>query len=190
MKVSSSAAQQPDGDPICVDPNSLVPATIEVDESPRLITQGLGRAGDATIGLVPAPPSSVAPSGIEPTAATPGAAPALVPLTVDAAAVVPDAVPPAPQDPSEVVPEPIVFVFIPAPSKVEAEPVVPVPDTPVPEHVSVLTVGSSGAGLRPPGESSLEPSGIPTGPTDEVAPNTPRGDVAPMAGLIGVSGAI
>src|SRR5271156_4117794 len=150
------------------------PEAIGVDESPRLITQGLGKAGDVTIGLVPAPPSSVAPSGIEPTDATPGAAPALVPFKVDAAAVVPDAVPPAPQDPGEVVPEPIVFMFMPAPSKVE---VVPVPDRPVPTHGSVLTVGSSGAGLRPPGVSSLEPNGIPTGPTDEVAPSIPRGDV-------------
>src|SRR5271156_1506365 len=131
------------------------PEAIGVDESPRLITQGLGKAGDVTIGLVPAPPSSVAPSGIEPTDATPGAAPALVPLKVDAAAVVPDAVPPAPQDPSEGVPKPLVFVFMPAPSKVEAEPVVLVPDRPVLAHGSILTVGSSGIGLRPPGESSL-----------------------------------
>jgi hypothetical protein len=153
-----------------------VPAVIEVVEP--LITQAPDRAGDVTIGLVPAPPSSVAPSGIEPTDATPGAAPAVVPLKVDAAAVVPDAVPPAPQDPSEEVPEPMVFVFMPAPSKVEAEPVMPAPDRPVPAHGSVLTVGS------------LDPSGIPTGPTDDVAPSTPSGDVAPMAGLVGVSGAI
>jgi hypothetical protein len=159
-----------------------------VDESPRLITQGLVSAGDATIGLVPAPFSSVAPSGIAPTDATPGAPPALIPLKVDAAAVVPDAVPPAPQDPSEIIPEPIVFVFMPAPSKVEAEPVVPVPDRPMPAQGSVLAVGSSGAGLRPPGVSSLEPNGIPTGPAGDVAPSTPRGDVAP--GLVGVSGAI
>ncbi|HEY2528828.1 MAG TPA: hypothetical protein VGJ20_12915 [Xanthobacteraceae bacterium] len=163
---------------------------IDVVVPPSPITQELDGAGDAIIGLVPLPPSSVAPSGIEPTDAVPGAAPAFIPLKLDAAPVVPDAVPPAPQDPSEVVPEPIVFVFMPAPSKVEAEPVVPVPDRPVPAHGSVLTVGSSGAGLRPPGVSSLEPSGIPTGPTDDVAPSTPKGDVAPMAGLAGVSGAI
>ncbi len=152
--------------------------------------QGLSEDGDVTIGLVPAPLSSVAPSGIAPTDATPGAAPAVVPLKVDAAAVVPDAVPPAPQDPSEVVAEPIVFVFMPAPSKVEGEPVIPLPDRPVPAHGSALAVGSSSVGLRPPGVSSLEPSGIPTGPSDDVAPGTPRGDVAPMAGLVGVSGAI
>ena len=167
-----------------------VPA-IGVVEPPRLMTQGLDGAGEVTIGLTPALLSSVEPSGIAPTEATPGAAPAFDPLRVDGDAVVPDAVPPAPQDPDDaVIPERIVFVLMPAPSNVELEPLVAVPDMPVPAHGSILAVGSSGAGLRPPGESSLEPSGIPTGPTPAVVPSMPRGDVAPIAGVVGVRGAI
>jgi hypothetical protein len=158
------------------------PAAVGVEELPRLITQGLGRAGDVTIGLVPAPLSSVAPSGIVPTDKSPGAAPAPIPLKVDAAAVVPDAVPPAPQDPSDVVPDPIVPIFMPAPSNVELELVVPAL-----RQGSVVAVESSGAGLSPPGESSIDPSGIPTGPTEDVAPGIPSGDVAPIAGEVGLS---
>jgi hypothetical protein len=126
-----------------------------------------------------------------PTDAVPGATPAVDPLKVDAAAVVPAAVPPEPQIPDEAVPDPIVFVFMPAPSKVEAEPVAPLPDTPALVHGSVLANGSSGAGLRPPGESSFEPKGMPTGPTvDVMTPGMPKGEVTPIAGAVGVSGAI
>ena len=160
-------------------------AAIGVVEPPRLMTQGLDGAGEVSIGLTPALLSSVEPSGIAPTEATPGAAPAVDPLRVDGAAVVP----PAPQDPIDI-PEPIVFVFMPAPSNVEPDPLVAVPEMPVPAHGSVLAVGSSGVGLSPPGESSLEPSGIPTGPAADVVPGTPKGDVVPIAGVVGLSGAI
>jgi hypothetical protein len=163
------------------------------------MVQGLGKAGDVTRGLTPALPSSVAPRGIEPTGATPGAAPAEDPLKVEGAMVVPDAVPPAPQEENVGVP----VEATPALSKVEK--VLVVPDMPVPAmpvmeelvadipgiaHGLVLAVGSSGIGLRPPGESSVAPSGTPTGAADDVAPGTPSGEVAPIAGAAGVSGAI
>jgi hypothetical protein len=57
------------------------------------------------------------------------------------------------------------------------------------EHGALLAVGSYGVGLSPPGESEVAPNGIPTGPTGEVAPGTPRGDVGPIAEPFGVSGA-
>jgi hypothetical protein len=193
MKVFMSAPQQ-------LEPVMLVMPDVEaigVIELPRLMVQGLGKPGDVTMGLTPPLLSSVEPRGIEPTGATPGAEPAVVPLKVDAALVVPDAVPPAPQP--DDVDVPIVSVSMPAPSKVEAEPVepaapdIPVPDTPdiaLPDipaarHGFVLAIEPNGDGLRPPGESSVAPSGIPTGPTAEVAPGIPSGVVAPIAGTSG-----
>jgi hypothetical protein len=199
MKVFMSALQQ-------LEPVVLVmPLMLDVDaigviEPPRLMVQGLGKPGDVTMGLTPPLLSSVESRGIEPTGATPGAEPAVAPLKVDAALVVPDAVPPAPQP--DDVDAPIVLVSMPAPSKVEAEPVmpeipvpddIPVPDTPdmaLPDipaarHGFVLAIEPNGDGLRPPGESSVAPSGIPTGPTAEVAPGIPSGVVAPIAGTSG-----
>jgi hypothetical protein len=171
---------------------------IGVVEPLRPMVQELGRAGEVTVGLTPAPPSSVDPRGIEPTGATPGAIPAVVPLMVEGRIVVPEAVPPAPQDVT--VDIPVGSVPRPAPSKVEEELDVPVPDMPVPAelmtdvpvlvHEFVLAVGSNVIGLRPPGESSVAPRGIPTGPADEAAPGTPNGEVSPIAGVVGVSGAI
>jgi hypothetical protein len=168
-------------------------------DPPRLMVQGLGRAGEVTIGLTPAPPSSVEPRGIEPMGASPGAMPAVDPLRVEGAIVVPDAVPPAPQEEGV----PVVPVPMPALSKVEEEldvPDVPVPDipvpaelkteVPVPAHGSALAVGSNSIGLRPPGESSVAPNGTPTGPADDVASGTPNGEVNPIAGAAGASGAI
>jgi hypothetical protein len=155
---------------------------IGVVELPRLIVQAPGRAGDVTGGLTPPLLSSVASSGIEPTAAEPVVEPPRV--TVE---TVPDAVPP-PQDKADDVP--VVFVAMPAPSKVEPDPLVPPPDIPLPLHGSVLAVGSNSIGLTPPGESSVAPSGMPTEPTDDVLPSVPSGDVAPIAGDVGVSGAI
>jgi hypothetical protein len=114
---------------------------------------------------------------------------------------VPDAVPPAPHEVSADVPtEPMPM---PALSNVEEEleaPVVPVPDVPAPAelktgvpvlaHGIALAVGSNAIGLNPPGESSVAPSGIPTGPADKVPPGIPSGEVGPIAGVVGVSGAI
>jgi hypothetical protein len=81
--------------------------------------------------------------------------------------------------------ETAVLALIPPPSNVELELVVPAF-----RQGTVFAVGSSAAGLSPPGESSVDPSGIPTGPTEDVAPGIPRGDVAPMAGGVGLSGII
>ena len=168
---------------------------MDVVDPPRLVVQGLGRAGEVTIGLTPAPPSSVEPSGIAPMGASPGAMPAVVPPIVEGAIVVPDAVPPAPQEPSAIVP--VGSPPMPAPSKVEEELDMPDVATPaelltgVPElvHGFVVAIGSSTIGLRPPGDNSVAPSGIPTGPAD-VIPGTPNGEVGPIAGVVGASGAI
>jgi hypothetical protein len=157
---------------------------------------GLATIGAVNIGLTPALLSSVAPSGIAP----PDTVPAVAPPRTEVDAV-PDAVPadiPGPHDPDrpiglelnpyEASPW-VVPGFMPEPSNVDVEPVV-VLDTPALKHGSVLAVGSSGPGLSPPGASSVAPIGIPTGPTEEVAPSTPRGDVAPIAGAPTIGGAI
>jgi hypothetical protein len=206
IKVFMSVPQQPE---LVVLVMPAIPAVdaIGVVEEPRLITQGLDEPGDATNGLTPALPSSVEPRGIEPTGATPVATPAVVPLKAEAGFVVPDAVPPAPH--SDDVDVPIASVLTPASSKVEDEPAIPepvaelpAPDMPVPDtpdaaapdipaarHGFVLVIEPNGDGLRPPGESSVAPSGIPTGPAADVAPGMPSGVAAPIAGTVGVSGA-
>jgi hypothetical protein len=142
--------------------------------------QGLATIGVVSIGLTPALLSSVAPSGIAP----PDTVPALAPPRTEVDAV-PDVVPadiPGPHDPDNpIVPELNPYEaspwVMPEPSNVDVEPVV-VLDTPALKQGSVLAVGSSGPGLSPPGASSVAPIGIPTGPTEEATPGTPRGDVA------------
>ena len=69
-------------------------------------------------------------------------------------------------------------------------PDIPVPDIPALVHGFALVVGSNAIGLSPPGDSSVAPSGTPTGPTDDVAPGMPRGVLVPIAGAIGIAGAI
>jgi hypothetical protein len=86
---------------------------------------------------------------------------------------VPDAVPPALQD--EVIDDPVVFVFMPPPSKVDGAPLPEIP----PAQTLVFVVVSDGAGLRPPGDNSVDPREIPAGPTGDAEPGTPSGD-APM----------
>jgi hypothetical protein len=128
---------------------------------------GLDGAGDVIIGLKPALPSSVEPSGI-PLRPTEVATPPL------ANGDVPDAVPvigAAPQAVGELM----------APELS--------PEGTALEHELLLAVGSNGAGLSPLGESEVAPNGIPTGPTGDVAPGIPSGDVSPIAGLFGESGA-
>lgn len=135
-------------------PVASVVEAIGVVGLPRLIVQGLATAGEVTIGLTPALPSSMEPRGIEPTGATPGAEPAVAPPSVEGALVVPDAVLPVPQ--ADNVDVPVVSVLMPAPSKVEEEPVVPdipvaklpvpdipdivAPDVPAARHGSALAV--------------------------------------------------
>jgi hypothetical protein len=82
----------------------------------------------------------------------------------------------------------------PPPSKVE-----PVPDIEdisdtldpeSPEYEDALVVQfEAAAGLKPPGSSSVAPSGIPAGlfdPLGALEPKMPSGDVAPMLGLVTV----
>jgi hypothetical protein len=185
-----SAPQQLDGDPIGVEP--VVPSIVATFEeagagSLSPMTQELVGAGDETIGLTPALLSSVAPSGIEPTDESPEALPAVGPVTLEVdAVVVLVALPPELQgDVTDAV-----FVLIPPPSKEVSDGMAPPPELPIPEQPAALAVGSSGAGLKPPGESSIDPRGIPTPPTADVVPGTPSGDVAPIARLAVVSGAV
>jgi hypothetical protein len=149
--------------------------------------------GTVTIGLMPAFPISVEPSGIVP---LPVADPVTVPVV---AGVVPDAVPPIgdvpPQAPdvADVPPldvaEVACMLLTPPPSKVDVELDPETPglvmvcvDEPTPRHAVVLVLRPSGPGLRPPGMSSVEPNGIPTGPAALFVPGTPNGDVVPIPG--------
>jgi len=127
------------------------------------IRSGLDGAGDVIIGLNPALPSSVAPSGIPPL-------PTGLPTPPPTDGVVPDAVPVVGAAPQLIAPELR-------------------PEGMTLEHGLLLAVGSNGAGLSPLGDSEVAPSGIPTGPTGDVAPGIPSGDVGPIAGLFGESGA-
>jgi hypothetical protein len=135
--------------------------------------------GPGSIGLMPAPPSSVAPSGMVP---MPSVDPAVVPEVNGFC--VPDTVPlngtelHGPEMPA-----------LPPPSKVELDPAVPEPpipgvalpvtDVPFVLQSEVPAVEPSGPGLRPPGSSSVEPKGMPAGPADPVPPS---GDVMPIPG--------
>lgn len=119
----------------------------------------LAGAGDAIIGLNPGLSSSVAPSGMPPLTAEPGNpgldnadVPEAVPVVVAPPQVAEGSIPP------ELNPEGI-----------------------APEQELLLAVGSKGAGLSPPGERPVAPSGIPTGPTAAAFPGTPSGDVGPSA---------
>jgi hypothetical protein len=92
---------------------------------------------------------------------------------------VPDTVPPNGTEPQS--PDTPTF---PPPSKVELDPAVPaipvaVTDIPFVPQSEVLVVEPSGPGLSPPGSSSVEPKGMPTGPTE---PALPSGDVMPIPG--------
>jgi hypothetical protein len=125
---------------------------------------GLDGAGDVIIGLKPALPSSVEPSGIP-------LRPTEVATPTDE---VPDAVP--------------VVGAVPQVASILIAPELS-PEGIALEHGLLLAVGSNGAGLSPLGESEVAPNGIPTGPTGDVAPGIPRGDVNPIAGPFGESGA-
>jgi hypothetical protein len=130
------------------------------------IKSGLDGAGYVIIGLNPALPSSVAPSGIP-----------LLPTelaTPPPEGEVPDAVP--------------VVGSVP---QLASESMAPElrPEGMALEHGLLLAVGSNGAGLSPLGESEVAPNGIPTGPTGDIAPGIPSGDVGPIAELFGEGGA-
>jgi hypothetical protein len=181
--------QQPRGDDIedvpVVDPLPNVPGDVMLVPTHGEAGVSTGAApGDGSIGLIPALPSSVEPSGMlpMPSAEPPVAEPPVVPLTKGFC--VPDAVLPdgvelhGPDMPA-----------FPPPSKVELVPVVaeplipgvtpPVIDVPFVPQVEMPAVAPRDPGLRPPGVSSVEPRGIPTGPTGL---GLPSGDVMPIPG--------
>jgi hypothetical protein len=68
---------------------------------------------------------------------------------------------------------------VPPPSKVEVEPESPDAALPIAEQLV-----PDGSGLMPPGWNSVAPKGIPAGPTDELDPITPRGEVWPIPGAV------
>ena len=76
---------------------------------------------------------------------------------------------------------------MPPPSKLAVDPNVeegalPSVEHPTPLVVAIVPVASAGAGLMPGEAISVEPSGMPAGPTAEADP-TPSGEVAPMVGV-------
>lgn len=160
-----------------------------------------------TSGLTPAPLSSVAPSGIvpplrvvrpgdpgvesgdaSPVDPPPGANEMQSPVSDG----LPDEIGVPPESPAVPPPSKVKFEG-PGPVLASPPPVVPVdampapliPDMPPEQLVVALLNGAIGAGLKPPPLSSVDPSGIPTGPA-EVEPMVPNGDVTPSAGPPGI----
>jgi hypothetical protein len=83
---------------------------------------------------------------------------------------------------------------IPPPSKLAVDPNIDNGEVPTVEHAVPLTVlgivivpvTPVGAGLSPPEMISVDPSGIPVGPTD-VSGLIPSGDVAPRVGVVTIA---
>jgi hypothetical protein len=127
-------------------------------------------AGTAIIGLTPLLPISVAPSGMV-DSPTVGGDSETEPLADDAS------------DPDAQLPD-VVAPIIPPPSKVDAPlgvPTADIDDEPVVQLVSA-------AWLKPPGSSSVAPSGMVApelAPIMPPEPGIPSGDVAPIAGVPG-----
>jgi hypothetical protein len=76
---------------------------------------------------------------------------------------------------------------IPPPSKLELDPNIDVGAVPTVEHAvllgaEIVPVASAGAGLMPGDAISVDPRGMPAGPTVEPVP-MPSGEVAPMTGV-------
>jgi hypothetical protein len=76
---------------------------------------------------------------------------------------------------------------IPPPSKLEVDPNIDVGAVPTVEHAvllgaEIVPVASAGAGLMPGDAISVDPRGMPAGPTVEPVP-MPSGEVAPMTGV-------
>jgi hypothetical protein len=167
----------------------------EVPVAPTHGVVVLSGPGMLIIGLTPRLPISVEPRG------------SVLPLRVDVALDSGDAVPDDEIVPDDVgahvvddvvVPESGIVgasAVDPPPSNVELVPAVPVPvgpgaaipgnDEPVPMQFEPLPVAPIGAGLRPPGSSSVAPKGIPVGELGELEPRVPNGDVVPIAGMPG-----
>jgi hypothetical protein len=165
-----------------------IPGVVDPTQGEVELSVGAG-PGAGSIGLMPALPSSVAPSGTVP---IPSVDPAVVPEVNGFC--VPDTVAPdgtelhAPDMPALPPPNCPDMPTLPPPSKVELDPAVPEPpipgvalpvtDVPFVPQREVPAVEPNGPGLRPPGSSSVEPKGMPTWPTDPA----PSGDVVPIPG--------
>jgi len=166
-----------------------LPPTLEPAQTVAL----LSGPGTLIIGLTPALPISVAPSGIVP------------PLSVDPAFAagfasgdaipVDDVVPVVEAQELDMIAVPYgklpaAIPVNPPPSKLELAPAVaepaicagavPVEEPIIPTQFAPLPV--TGMGLRPPGFISVAPSGIPAADAAEVEPGMPRGDVAGIPG--------
>ncbi|MCK1478227.1 hypothetical protein ABIB06_002099 [Bradyrhizobium sp. LB8.2] len=143
----------------------VVPGMVE----PYVIVEVLG-SGTVTNGLTPVLPVSVAPSGIElpmtdPLELAPGVDEPVAPADDE---VQPEVISNPP--PSKVVPAAVIDVVLFVPE--DCEPVEP-----------LAPQDGVGAGLRPPGSISVDPSGLPETvvPLVPFVPNTPSGEVAPIA---------
>ena len=190
-----SVPADPDPSPVRREPPVVMLELVVVPVHGVMVLSGPGML---IIGLTPRLPISVEPSG------------SVLPLRVDAALApgldIGDAVPVdeiVPDDVGAHVVDDVVVPKIdvvgvnavdPPPSNVELVPAVadPAPpgaaipgkDEPVPMQFEPLPVAPIGAGLRPPGSSSVAPKGIPVGELG-VEPRVPNGDVVPIAGEVG-----
>jgi hypothetical protein len=154
---------------LLADPLIALESTVVVE--PRHGVPPLG-PGTVIIGLMPPLFISVAPSGIAPPLSV-GIEP---PLGFDNGEAVPptDSACDAVQPEAGLVDDP----DNPPPSKVEVVPAPLVPDRPEPAPLALQFVLV--AGLKPPGSTSVAPSGRPV-PID---PLDPSGDVGPIAGML------
>jgi len=180
-------------DPAAMPLASELPAARPEVAVPSAPAHGLFRllgAGTPTIGLMPALPSSVAPSGIVPPLSC--GRPRLdvpVPTDVDCGEAVPkvDGVVGVTQLPLDITPAAV--PLSPPPSKDEFAPPVELPVIDEPPVVllgvqaEALFIVLLGTGLIPPGSISVAPSGMPV-PVAPLEPGMPSGEVAPMPGVL------
>jgi len=149
-------------------------------------------AGTATLGATPALPISTEPSGI-PGRGTPPGVSGVIGVADAATGLEPAGHPPDVTMPVVALGEGDAVLLSPPPSKVVLKPtfadgadadgtqVVPLPVIVAPVGLVVVPAGLVTNGLTPAEGNSVEPSGIPTGPTGE--PDVmPSGDVAAILG--------
>jgi hypothetical protein len=134
--------------------------------------------GTVIMGLTPPLSISVAPSGIAP--------PSIVRLELPLGFGNGEAVPPEDSTCDDVQPEAEIVddPDNPPPSNVEVVPTPLIPDRPEPPPLALQFVPV--AGLKPPGSTSVAPSGrpVPIDPLDPSDPSDPSGDVGPIAGVL------
>src|SRR5215472_3084597 len=140
-------------------------------------------AGTPTSGLTPGLVSSTEPSGIVLPALPGSCSPADGVLASGSEAAVPVVLQLlATAEPSELPPPSklLPVVLLPMPEPIE---VAPPSKTPVLAVVPTAHGVTHGSGLVPPVSSSVDPSGMPTGPDDALKFIVPSGEVAPMPGV-------